>query len=375
MTSINQEKINTHQGEILKSFKQQFKKSLLRSKKIEFECVLSDTLFEFNLNPDHLLQGLNWDFLRNWFDHIYHHHFLKDLIIGYPDFNEIIIHRYDFIQIIMGGQNIDQKTSLQSQEDLEEALMTFTFKAGIKWNETTPFQSFSMTIFDKKVRLTFCNHTLGPKQQSKLFIRQHLDMQLTLANFTANHLLPSTLKSFIHSKKNILISGSTGSGKTTLLKTLIQAIPLNEHIIILEDTHELDLSCSQFTYLLSDQEHQEKTLTKYLTYAMRMSPDRLILGEMRGEEVIPFLLAMNTGHNGLMATIHANSSIDALARLQLLFNIYGKNIQMPHHALQAMICKNIQYIIHIEKKEIIEIYQIYGASGDTPMGDYIYKKE
>jgi Flp pilus assembly CpaF family ATPase len=106
-----------------------------------------------------------------------------------------------------------------------------------------------------------------------------------------------------------------------------------------------------------------------------MSPDRLIVGEMRSNEVVPFMLAMNTGHKGLMSTIHANSGVDALLRIALLFSLYSENHEIDFSLITKLTCKNIDYVIHMENKIIKEICRVIGAEGETPFYEIVYERE
>jgi len=127
------------------------------------------------------------------------------------------------------------------------------------------------------------------------------------------------------------------------------------------------------TSMLAKEKSGKKSLKDYCAYALRMSPDRLILGEMRSDEVVPFLLAMNTGHNGLMSTIHANSSVDAVSRLALLFSMYSVNKDMSFELITKLICKNIDYIIFLKDKSVFEVCRLIGSEGDVPFFEKIYE--
>ena len=118
------------------------------------------------------------------------------------------------------------------------------------------------------------------------------------------------------------LTGPSGSGKTTFLNSLVNEIPSDEHIVCIEDTKEIYLEDKLHTRLLSQKE-QNKSMKDYCKYALRMSPERILLGEIRAEEIVSMILAMNTGHDGFMSTIHANNAKDTLHRLALLFNIHS----------------------------------------------------
>ena len=177
----------------------------------------------------------------------------------------------------------------------------------------------------------------------------------------------------VRGRKNILISGGTGSGKSTFLGAAAEAIPDRERIVTVEDAAELIL----------DQQHVVRMETRppnveglgriaardLVINALRMRPDRIIVGEVRGGEALDMLQAMNTGHDGSLTTIHANSPRDALARLETMVLMAG--LDLPSRAIREQIVSAIQLVIHIRRYEdgvrrVQNIAEITGMEGDTP---------
>src|SRR5205085_1219830 len=153
--------------------------------------------------------------------------------------------------------------------------------------------------FGKKYRLSLIHSSTSPLGISKLILRSLSAKPFSLSSFGS----AEVLRDLVAKKSNIIVAGSTGSGKTSLLNTLLTDVPNSEHLVILEDTFEIISAHAHETRFISGNTAQT-SLKSYLTYSLRLSPDRIILGEMRSHEVIPFLMAMNTGHKGLMGTIH-----------------------------------------------------------------------
>lgn len=171
---------------------------------------------------------------------------------------------------------------------------------------------------------------------------------------------------------SILISGSTGAGKTTLASDLLSEVPTHERVIALEDTAELAPHHPHFLSLVSrppnSDGHGEVTLRTLLKQTLRMRPDRIVLGECRGAEVLDLLQAMNTGHRGALATLHANTPRDALRRIELLCLLNG-GAALSLSSLRELMALGIQWIAQVKRtksgRRITEVWKIEGREGDT----------
>ncbi len=171
---------------------------------------------------------------------------------------------------------------------------------------------------------------------------------------------------------SVLLSGSTGSGKTTLAGDLLGHVPLTERMIALEDTPELAPAHPHYIGLqtrpANADGYGEVTLRALLRQTLRMRPDRIILGECRGGEVMDLLQSLNTGHRGAMATLHANTARDALRRIELLCLLAGSG-SVPLSALRELIANGIQWVAHVKRlpegRAITELVKIEGREGDT----------
>ena len=180
------------------------------------------------------------------------------------------------------------------------------------------------------------------------------------------------LEACVQAKLNIIISGGTGSGKTTLLNVLSSFINHNERIITIEDAAELKLKqrhvISLETRLVNYEGQGEVTIRDLVINSLRMRPDRIIVGEVRGKEAFDMLQAMNTGHSGSLTTMHANSPVDALNRLETMILMAGMDI--PIKALREYIENAIDIVVHIERlndgrRKITSICEIDGFDDDT----------
>jgi len=351
-------------------FKKNYIHFLNKKGEVDFPDIFDFTYQSLNIETESPLLSEFQSFCSEWFENIFNAHFLKDLILN-QDINEIIIHGSESVQIDQGGSLQNHTLNSISPDDYQLSLESIAYKKGIEWNYQNPFVSFFIDLFGFNFRMTVTHHSLTPSQTSKVFLRRIKKHRLSLQDFKVEGDLETFLKSSVENKKNIIISGATGSGKTTFMKTLLGEISPLEHLIILEDTHEIDLGNKNHSSLLASR-GEGKSLKDYCAYALRMRPDRIILGELRSSEVVPFTLAMNTGHNGMLTSLHADSGVDALSRLALLFNLYSDVPNISYELILKIITKNIDYIIHMENKKIKEIIQVLGSEGSTPYIEKIY---
>ena len=169
------------------------------------------------------------------------------------------------------------------------------------------------------------------------------------------HSLSQAMADFLHAcvlgRKNMIVSGGTGAGKTTLLNVLSEFIPDGERIITIEDAAELKIKKSHWGRLESRPPNVEGkgavTIRDLFINCLRMRPDRIIIGECRGPEILDMLQAMNTGHDGSMTTLHANSTRDVLTRMHSMILLSG--IELPVRAINEMIASAIQVVVHINR--------------------------
>lgn len=184
--------------------------------------------------------------------------------------------------------------------------------------------------------------------------------------------LVSFLKACVEARVNTVISGGTGTGKTTLLNVISSFIPPNERIITIEDTAELQLSRKHIVRLEKRppniEGRGEITIRQLVINALRMRPDRIIVGECRGGEALDMLQAMNTGHDGSMTTVHSNSPRDGLRRIEVMVLMAG--MDLPLKAIREQVASSIDLIIHLERmkdgnRKVVQVTEVQGMEGDT----------
>lgn len=212
----------------------------------------------------------------------------------------------------------------------------------------------------------------GPILSIRRFSVQPLTMADLLAYKSLTPQMAKVLESLAKAKVNILISGGTGSGKTTLLNVMSGFIPANERILTIEDAAELQMQQPHVVRLETRppniEGNGEVTQRALVRNALRMRPDRIILGEVRGAESLDMLQAMNTGHDGSLATIHSNSPRDALARLENMVGMAGANL--TSRATRQQIASAITVVVQVMRlsdggRRIVSLQEINGMESDT----------
>ena len=180
------------------------------------------------------------------------------------------------------------------------------------------------------------------------------------------------LQAAVAGRSSVLISGGTGSGKTTLLNALSSFIAPDERVVTIEDAAELRLQQPHVVRLesrpASVEGRGEVTVRDLLRNALRMRPDRIVIGEVRGAEALDLLTALNTGHDGALSTVHANSPADALGRLETLALMAG--VGLPHEAIAEQVQRGIDLVVHLERRRdgarrVVEIAEVVRAAGAT----------
>jgi len=208
-----------------------------------------------------------------------------------------------------------------------------------------------------------------------LTIRKFSARALTAPELVASGTLTAELSDFlcacVQGRLNVLVSGGTGTGKTTLLNVLSSFIPETDRVITIEDAVELRLSQRHVVRLESRpaniEGRGEISIRDLVRNSLRMRPDRIIVGEVRGGEALDMLQAMNTGHEGSLSTLHANSPRDALARLETMVLMAG--IDLPVRAIREQVASAVDLVVHISRlrdgsRRVTRIDQVTGMEGD-----------
>lgn len=211
----------------------------------------------------------------------------------------------------------------------------------------------------------------GPLVSIRRFGSRPLTVDDLLANGSLAQEMLDFLAACVQSKINMIVSGGTGSGKTTLLNALSRYIPGTERVVTIEDTAELDLQQPHVAKMEAQpadlEGWGEVTMRDLVRNSLRMRPDRILIGECRGAEALEMLQAMNTGHEGSLTTIHANSTREALTRVELMIGLAG--VDVPIWSVRKLIASSINVVVQVARllggqRKVVAISEITGMEGD-----------
>jgi pilus assembly protein CpaF len=220
----------------------------------------------------------------------------------------------------------------------------------------------------------------GPLLSIRKFAKVPIDMEKLVEIGSLPQEFAELLRGIVQCRRNVLISGGTGSGKTTMLNAMSAYIDGRERILTIEDAAELQLQqvhvARMETRPANVEGKGEVTQRELVKNALRMRPDRIIVGEVRGGEAFDMLQAMNTGHEGSMTTVHANSSRDALSRLEQMIGMTG--MELPTKTMRAQIASALHVVIQLErmsdgKRRLVSLQEITGMEGEIVQMQEIFR--
>jgi pilus assembly protein CpaF len=288
-----------------------------------------------------------------------------------PSISDILINGPKLIFVERNGRLEESTVTFQDEAHLLRIIRRIVGQVGRHVDETTPMVDARLSDGSR------FNAVIPPLalDGSTVSIRRFGSQPLKIGDLVAKHALTSEMVQFMEActkaRINIVVSGGTGSGKTTLLNSLSAFIPSDERIVTIEDAAELRLQQRHVVRLECRPKSSEGTglvTTRDLVRnALRMRPDRIVVGECRGPETLDMLQAMNTGHAGSMTTIHANDTRDALGRMEMMVGMAG--FDLPMWIIRRQIASAVQIIIQAARltggpRKIIKISEITGMEGD-----------
>jgi pilus assembly protein CpaF len=289
-----------------------------------------------------------------------------------PDITEIMVNGYDEVFVEKFG--MIEPTNVRFDDDLHlrRVIDRIVSPIGRRVDETSPMVDARLPN-GYRVNATIPPLALdGAILTIRKFAARPFTAQDLIANTTMTVPLANFLKACVQARINLVVSGGTGSGKTTFLNMLSAFIPERERIITIEDTAELQLRQRHVVRLEKRPPNIEGkgeiTIRQLVINALRMRPDRIVVGECRGGEALDMLQAMNTGHDGSMTTVHANSPRDALRRVETMVLMAG--MELPLKAIREQVASSIELIIHMERmkdgtRRVTQVSEVQGMESDT----------
>ncbi|HYV39496.1 MAG TPA: CpaF family protein [Gemmataceae bacterium] len=300
-----------------------------------------------------------------------------------PTISDILINGYQTVYVERNGQLELTDITFNDAKHLLNIVQRIVGQAGRRVDETSPMVDSRLPDGSR------INAIVPPLalDGALVSIRRFGCKPIRAADLVANKSIPQEMMDFlaacVQARLNVLISGGTGSGKTTLLNVLSAFVPHDERVVTIEDAAELRLQQKHIGRLETRPNNIEAagevTSRDLLRNALRMRPDRIIIGECRGQEALDMLQAMNTGHEGGMTTIHANDTRDALSRLEIMVGMAG--FDLPLWVIRRQIASAIHIVVQVSRllggaRKVTRVSEVTGLEGDnfTMQDIFVFKQ-
>ncbi len=284
-----------------------------------------------------------------------------------PDVTDILVNGPDEVYVERLGRLQETNTVFADEDHLIQIIQRVVSRVGRRIDEQNPMVDARLPDGSRVNAIIPPLALNGPVLSIRRFGHERLKIDDLLAFGSIAPEMVQLLKAAVEGRINILISGGTGSGKTTLLNILSAFVPAEERLVTIEDSAELRLQrkhvVSLETRIANSEGRGEIRPRDLVRNALRMRPDRIILGEVRGEEALDMLQAMNTGHEGSLTTIHANDTRDALSRLEVMVGMTGFDLPVP--IVRKYIASAITLVVHLARlkggvRRVMRISEIVG---------------
>ena len=297
-----------------------------------------------------------------------------------PDINDILINGHHNCFVERKGKLQQVQIPFKDEAHLLRIINKIVAAVGRRVDESQPLVDARMldgSRFNAAIRPVAVD---GPLVSIRKFSKNKLGLHRLVEFGAITQTMAEVLAAAVHARKTTIISGGTGTGKTTMLNALAAFIPEDERLITIEDAAELQLQqphvARMETRPANIEGHGELKQRDLVKNALRMRPDRVILGECRGEEAFDMLQAMNTGHEGSMATIHANTPRDAISRLEQMLGMTG--MPMTVQSIRSQISSAIEIIVQLTrlsdgKRKVTSVAEVTGMEGDVIQMQEIFR--
>ncbi|WP_297998633.1 CpaF family protein [uncultured Phascolarctobacterium sp.] len=292
--------------------------------------------------------------------------FLQDSSVS-----EVMVNGPDSIYIERSGHLIKTETRFRNAEHLMHIIDRIVSAVGRRVDESSPMVDARLLDGSRVNVIIPPLSLIGPCLTIRKFSRDVITVDKMIEFGSFDERMAQFLEACVRGRLNVVVSGGTGSGKTTLLNVLSAYVPESERIVTLEDSAELQLHQDNLVTLetrpANIEGEGEISMRDLVRNALRMRPDRIIVGEVRTGEALDMLQAMNTGHDGSMTTAHANSARDLLSRLETMVLMSG--MELPLRAIRSQIASAVDIVVQIARmrdgsRKIINISEVTGMEGD-----------
>ena len=289
-----------------------------------------------------------------------------------PTVSDILVNRFDRVYIERGGKLELTGLSFKDNSHLMQIIERIVSRVGRRVDESSPMVDARLTDGSRVNAIIPPLAIDGPCLSIRRFGRDPITARQMIENLTLTEPMLELLSSMVKGRLNILVSGGTGAGKTTLLNVLSGYIPNSDRIVTIEDAAELQLKQEHVVRLETRPPNVEGKgavrQRQLVINSLRMRPDRIVVGEVRGEEAFDMLQAMNTGHEGSLTTVHANSPRDALARIENMVSM--ANLNIPERAVRGQISSAVHAVVQIARlsdgtRKVITISEITGMDDES----------
>ena len=293
-------------------------------------------------------------------------------LLADPTINDILVNRYNQVYVERKGRLTRVPVRFRDDAHLLKIIDKIATAVGRRIDESSPMVDARLADGSRVNAIIPPLAIDGPSMSIRKFSVDPLrvDDLIRLGSFSQG--MARVMESVVKARLNVLISGGTGSGKTTLLNVLSSFIPTYERIVTVEDSAELQLQQEHVVRLETRppniEGHGEVTLRDLVRNCLRMRPDRIVVGEVRGGEALDMMQAMNTGHDGSLTTIHANTPRDALSRVETMISMAG--LEIPEKAIRQQVASAVNIIIQTTRlsdgsRRVISFQEITGMEADT----------
>jgi pilus assembly protein CpaF len=289
-----------------------------------------------------------------------------------PGISDILVNRFDRVYVERAGKLEITGLSFKDNQHLMQIIDRIVSRVGRRVDESSPMVDARLQDGSRVNAIIPPLALDGPCLSIRRFGRDPITAHNMIDNKTLTEPMLELLAAMVKGRLNLLISGGTGAGKTTLLNVLSGFIPNSERIVTIEDAAELQLKQEHIVRLETRPPNIEGKgavrMRQLVINSLRMRPDRIVVGEVRGEEAFDMLQAMNTGHEGSLTTVHANSQRDALARVENMVSM--ANLNIPERAVRHQVASAVHAVVQIARladgtRKVLTISEITGMEGDV----------